>query len=143
DKPGAPGSYFVWIAAGDGEALFHGIDIAASHVWLEGLTVRDQPYGIRSVNVPQDVVLRRNKLLNNHYGIFLWQKGDGWYIADNTIVGDTPYTTLSLDGEGIELNISSNHTLAYNSITNVADGVSDPNANVDMLGNDVFDTSED
>src|SRR5947207_11523530 len=100
DKPGTPGNYVVWMAAGDGEARLDGIDVAASHVWVEGLTVRNQFYGILSVNAPEDVVIKRNKLFGNHYGVFLWQDGEGWYIADNTIVGDTPYSSGSLDGEG-------------------------------------------
>jgi len=69
--------------------------------------------------------------------------GRNWYIADNTIVGDTPYYTESLDGEGIELNMTGGHTVAHNSISNVADGISDPGANTDLFGNDIFDTSDD
>jgi len=42
-KPGTSTGYVVWKAAGDGEALFAGIDVSASYVWLEGLTLRDQP----------------------------------------------------------------------------------------------------
>ena len=34
-KPGTASGYIVWKAAGDGEALFAGIDVAASYVWLE------------------------------------------------------------------------------------------------------------
>ena len=47
------------------------------------------------------------------------------------------------DGEGIDLHVSSGHTVTHNSITNVGDGVSEPNANVDITGNDIFDTSDD
>ena len=69
--------------------------------------------------------------------------GRNWYIADNIIVGDTPYTTGSLDGEGIDLNITGGHTVAHNRISNVADGISYPAGNVDIFGNDIFDTSDD
>jgi Carbohydrate binding module (family 6)/Right handed beta helix region len=143
DKAGTPGNYLVWMGAGDGEVLLQGIDIAASDIWLEGVTIRNQTYGIRSVNAPANVVIRRNNLSGNHHSIFLWQDGEGWYIADNTIVGDTPYGSGSLEGEGIDLSVSSGHTIAHNSITNVADGVSSPNGNVDIFGNDIFDTSDD
>ena len=50
--------------------------------------------------------------------------GTNWYIADNTVVGDTPATSGSFSGEGIDLNTTSGHTVAHNNITNVADGIS-------------------
>lgn len=143
DRSGAERQYVVWKAFGDGEVLLGGIDIAASHIWLEGLTVRNQNYATFSVGAPDDVVVRRCAFYNNHYAIYLQQGGTHWYIADNTIVGDTPYITGSFDGEGIELNMSSGHTVAHNSITNVADGISYPRQNVDIFGNDIFDTSDD
>jgi hypothetical protein len=148
--PGSPGKYIVWMGAGDGEALFtEGFNFGASHVWVEGLTVRDQPFATFSLDCPSDVVVRRNFFHNNHYSIYLQRGGDGWYIADNTIVGDEEPATGSFDGEGIELNGSfaacgaNNHTVAHNSITRVADGISTPGTNVDMFGNDIFDTSDD
>jgi hypothetical protein len=143
DRPGTESSYIAWKAYGDGEVLMNGIDIAASHIWLEGITVRNQAYATFSVGAPDDVVVRRCSFFNNHYSVYLQQGGTNWYIADNTIVGDTPYATESFDGEGIELNQSAGHTVAHNSITNVADGISYPLRNVDILGNDIFDTSDD
>jgi Right handed beta helix region/Fibronectin type III domain len=143
DKPGTAANYLVWKAFGDGEVLMNGIDIAASHIWLEGLTVRNQTYATFSINAPENVVVRRCRFYNNHYSIYLQQGGRYWYIADNTIVGNTAYTTESLAGEGIELNTTSGHTVAFNSITNVADGISYPLTNVDIFGNDIFDTSDD
>src|SRR5205823_5295892 len=71
DKPGTSDNYLVWMGAGDGEALFEGIDVAASHIWLEGVTVRNQSYGIRSINGPENVVIKRNQFYGNHYSIFL------------------------------------------------------------------------
>jgi hypothetical protein len=146
-KPGTSAAYVVWKAAGDGEALFAGIDVSASYVWLEGLTLRDQPYALMSKNAPTGVVISRCFFFNNHYSIYLQRGGSYWYIADNTIVGDTPYSTESLDGEGIELNgyavESFGHVVAHNSITNVADGISNGTYNIDVFGNDIFDTSDD
>jgi len=145
--PGTASGYVVWKAAGDGEALFAGIDVSASFVWLEGLTLRDQPYALMSKNAPVGVVISRCSFFNNHYSIYLQRGGSNWYIADNTIVGDTPYTTESLDGEGIELNgyavESFGHVVAHNSITNTADGISNGTYNIDVFGNDIFDTSDD
>jgi len=41
--PGVARNYIVWKGAGDGEALFvDGLNFGASHVWVEGLTVRNQ-----------------------------------------------------------------------------------------------------
>jgi hypothetical protein len=143
DKPGTATGHLVWKGAGDGETVMNGIDIAASHIWLEGLTVRNQQYATFSIAAPDDVVVRRCSFYNNHYSIYLQQGGSNWYIADNIIVGDTAYQTESFDGEGIELNQSGGHTVAHNSITNVADGISYPLRNVDIFGNDIFDTSDD
>lgn len=143
DRPGAPDNYVVWKAAGDGEVTMNGIDIAASHIWLEGLTVRNQAYATFSIGAPDNVVVSRCAFYGNHYSIYLQQGGTNWYIADNTIVGDTEPLSESLDGEGIELNQTSGHTVAHNSITKVADGISYPLRNVDIVGNDIFDTSDD
>jgi hypothetical protein len=145
--PGTSSGYVVWKAAGDGEALFAGIDVSASFVWLEGLTLRDQPFALMSKNAPVGVVISRCSFFNNHYSIYLQRGGSNWYIADNTIVGDTPYTTESLDGEGIELNgyavDSFGHVVAHNRISNTADGISNGTYNIDVFGNDIFDTSDD
>ena len=143
DMPGTAVEYIVWKAAGDGEVLMDGIDIAASHVWLEGITVHNQTYATFSIDAPTNVVITRCAFFNNHYSIYLQRGGSDWYIADNTIVGDTPPSSESFAGEGIELNHTSGHTVAHNSITNVADGVSYPTTNVDIFGNDIFDTSDD
>lgn len=143
DRAGTSSHPIVWKAAGDGEVLLAGIDIAASHLWLEGVTVRDQMYGVLSSAAPAGVVITRSSFFGNHYAILLSGGGSGWYITDNTIVGDTPAASGSTDGEGIDLNVTNGHTVAYNSITNVSDGISSPRMNVDILGNDIFDTSDD
>lgn len=146
-RPGTSTGYVVWMSAGDGEAVFAGIDVSASYVWLEGLTVSDQPFALMSKNAPTGVVISRCSFFNNHYSIYLQRGGSHWYIADNTIVGDTPYSTESFDGEGIELNgysvESFGHVVAHNRISNVADGISNGTYNIDVFGNDIFDTSDD
>lgn len=146
-RPGTPTGYIVWKSAGDGEAAFAGIDVSASHVWLEGLTLRDQPFALMSKNAPTGVVISRCEFYNNHYSIYLQRGGSDWYIVDNTIVGDTLYSTESFDGEGIELNgysvESFGHVVAHNRISNVADGISNGTYNIDVFGNDIFDASDD
>jgi hypothetical protein len=141
--PGTAAAYIAWKAVGDGEVTMAGIDIFAGHLWLEGLTVRDQQYGTRTENAPTNVVLTRSSFFNNHYSIFLSGGGSNWYIADNTIVGNTPAASGSDEGEGIELLVTNGHTVAHNRITNVADGISYPRTNVDIFGNDIFDTADD
>jgi hypothetical protein len=100
-----------------------------------------------SKNAPTGVVISRCSFFNNHYSIYLQRGGSYWHIVDNTIVGDTPYTTESLDGEGIELNgysvESFGHVVAHNRISNVADGISNGTDNIDVYGNDIFDVSDD
>lgn len=98
DHTGDATNYIVWKAAGDGEVSISGIDVAASHIWLERLTVRNQTYGLLTDSSPGDVVVERCAFFGNHYSIFLNGAGANWYIADNTIVGDTPYSTESTDG---------------------------------------------
>jgi hypothetical protein len=143
NKSGTAGNYIVWKNAGDGDVVFRGIEVAASHVWVEGLMVKDVKNGLTTANAPEDVVVKRNTFTNCHYCIYLNQGGRGWYITDNTIVGDEPVSSNSLSGEGIELNHTSDHVVAYNRISNVADGISYPRVNVDIYGNDIFDTSDD
>jgi regulation of enolase protein 1 (concanavalin A-like superfamily) len=140
---GTPETYVAWRAAGDGEVTMAGIDVGASHLWLEGLTIRGQQYGTRTLNAPTNVVITRSFFFDNHYAIFLTDRGSYWYIADNTIIGIHPAWTASFDGEGIDLLDTDGHTVAHNSITSVGDGVSYPRTNVDIFGNDIFDTSDD
>ena len=140
---GTPDAYVAWRAAGDGEVTMAGIDIVASHLWLEGLTIRNQQYGTRTLDAPTNVVITRSFFYDNLYGIFLSGGGSYWYIADNTIAGNMPVWTESFDGEGIELLYTDGHTVAHNSITSAGDGISYPRTNVDIFGNDIFDTSDD
>jgi len=77
---------------------------------------------------------------------------DSWFIANNTIVGNRKLgmtDTPSFDGEGVEVGGGSNHVVAYNSISLVADGIS-PGAsmalgstNIDIYGNDIFNVTDD
>jgi nitrous oxidase accessory protein NosD len=143
NKPGTIGNYIVWKGVGDGDAIFNGVEVAASHVWLEGLDIRDVSIGLKTSKAPEDVVVSRNIFTNCHYCIYLNHGGRGWYIADNIIIGNEPVDSNSLSGEGVELNHTSDHVVAYNRISHVADGISYPHMNVDIYGNDIFDTSDD
>ncbi len=146
NKPGNIGRYIVWKTTGNGTVTFNGVDVNASHIWLEGINIEKGPSdttGIKTSNSPEDVVISRNNFNNCHYSIWLSGGGKDWYITDNVIVGDVLPSSGDLGGEGIELNKTSGHVVAYNSISNVADGISYPRTNVDIYGNDIFDTSDD
>ncbi len=140
---GSSSKYIVWKAKGGGKTVLETIRINADHIWLEGLNVEGSEYGIRTYSNPEDVVIVKNSFTGCHYCIYLNHGGTGWYIADNTIYGDVQPASGDFGGEGIELDHSSDHTVAYNSITHVADGVSYPGSNCDIFGNDVFDVSDD
>ncbi len=144
NKAGTSYNHIVWKAAGDGDPIFEGIRLEADYLWLEGLTIVNQQYGLRtSPPGPEGVVVTRCTFLNNHYSIYLNNGGTGWYITDNLIIGDNDPNTSNFSGEGIELDYTSDHTVAYNTISRVGDGISYPHRNVDMFGNDIFDTSDD
>ena len=144
---GAPGAHIVWKGTGDGAAVMGRIRVNADHIWLENITVTDPDYGLLTYNSPEDVVLAHNQFINCHYAINLNHGGSNWTIVDNAIVGDQIPGPCSdsecFSGEGIELNHTSGHVVAFNTISRVADGISYPRANCDIYGNDIFDTSDD
>lgn len=141
---GASGNHVLWTAYGDGDPIFNGIRIEADYIWFDGLKIVNQQYGLRtSPPGPKGIVVTRCFFENNHYGIFLNDGGSGWYIADNTIVGDNEPGSSDLSGEGIELQHTSDHTVAHNAISRTADGISYPHKNVDMFGNEIFDLTDD
>lgn len=146
EKPGQPGRYLAYVAAGDGPPVFQQIIVAAGHLWLEGLVLRrgESPNGLRASGSPRDVVLRRCRFEGYHYSITLSRGCSEWYIADNTIIGDKVDPDKGdISGEGIELNHSSGHDVAYNRIERVADGISYPHHNCDLYGNDIRDVTDD
>ena len=146
---GAADNHIVWRAAGDGEVIFNQVRIEADYIWLHELSFiynqANGQYGLRtSPPAPQNIVLTRNYFENCHYCIFLNDGGDDWYITDNTIIGNNDINAGSnFSGEGIELQHTSGHTVAYNKISNVADGISYPHRNVDIFANDIFNTTDD
>lgn len=162
NQSGTGGHYIVWKGAGDGDVILHYVEIAASHIWLEGLTLekrgrgttgseaeRLDEYGVsgttglKATGPGADVVIRRNTFTGFHYSILLSKESRDWYIADNVIVGDSDPISGGISGEGIELNHSTGHAVAYNRISHVADGISYPERNCDIYGNDIFDVSDD
>jgi hypothetical protein len=149
DKSGESSKYLVWKSAGDGEAVFSAIRVNGSHLWFEGLHLkrREEPNGLRASDRTTDVVIRGCQFDGFHYSITLKPTSRYWHITDNVIVGDNdpnqPTDEGGISGEGVELGHSEGHVVAHNRISRVADGVSYPQRNVDIYGNDIFDVSDD
>jgi len=150
-----------------------------SHVWLDNLTFTntnrpmppgaadaddytavfacllnpgyDTDYQAMSANV-DGIVITRSRFNGYKHAIRGGPRANGWVVTDNTIVGNRTLGmtgTPSFDGEGIEIGGGSDHVVAFNSITRVADGIS-PGAtfaagatNIDIYGNDIFDVTDD
>ena len=144
-KSGEPGRYVAWKAAGEGEVAFDQIEVAASHLWLEGLTFTSNEggNGLRGRGACADVVVRRNSFSGFHYSILLSRQSRDWHISDNVIAGDNNPDKGGISGEGVELLHTSGHVVAHNRISRTADGISYPGRNCDMYGNDIFDVSDD
>ncbi len=146
---GAIDNHILWRDAGDGDVIFNQVRIEADYIWLHGLKFiyndNNNDYGLRtSPPAPQNIVLTYNYFENCHYCIFLNDGGDDWYIADNTIIGNNDINAGSdFSGEGIELQHTSGHTVAFNKISDVADGISYPHHNVDIFGNEIYNTTDD
>lgn len=147
DKPGAPGRYLAWQAAGDGDVVLNHASVSASHLWFDGLIFQtDEPgaNGLVAEGAPKDVVVCRNRFTGFHYSILLSSKSKDWYLADNVIVGDKERFDVSeMSGEGIELNHSRGHSVCFNRISRVADGISYPDRDCDLFGNDIRDVTDD
>lgn len=146
---GTADNHIVWRAAGDGDVIFNQVRIEADYIWLHELRFiyddKNGYYGLRtSPPAPEGIVLTYNYFENCHYCIFLNDGGENWYITDNTIIGNNDLNAGSeFSGEGIELQHTSGHTVAYNKISFVADGISYPHRNVDIFANEIFDTTDD
>ena len=134
--------YIGFKAAGDGAAVFHQLRPRGSHLWFEGLTFQKtaESNALKADGACDNVVVRGCTFRDFHYSILLSGGCSGWHISNNDILGDTD---KGIDGEGIELNHSSDHTVCYNRIGRSADGISYPHTNCDLFGNDIFDMSDD
>jgi hypothetical protein len=147
-KSGSATAFLVWKAAGDGDAVLDYGRIAGHHVWLYGLKFVNstaQTYALVGQSGSPSNVVSRCNFNGFNYNITMQSGSDDWYIADNVIVGDktNPRVTGDFSGEGVELEHTSGHTVCYNSISRVADGVSYAQRNCDIYGNDIFDVVDD
>jgi hypothetical protein len=148
DKSGTTNGYIVWKSAGDGDAVLDYGRIVGHHIWLYGLKFVNsigQTYALVGQSGSVSNVVTRCFFTGFNYNITMQSGSDDWYIADNTIVGDKtdPRVSGDFEGEGIELEHTSGHTVCYNTISRVADGVSYANRNCDIFNNDIFDVVDD
>jgi hypothetical protein len=147
-QSGTSGHYIVWQGQADGSTVLEALRISGNHLWFEGFSIHGLPengqvYGLRTYRAPEDIVVTKNEFTGCSYCIYLNHGGAGWHIADNIIEGNVDPASGSFSGEGIELNHTSHHTVAFNTISRVADGISYPEDNCDIFGNDIFDVSDD
>ena len=111
----------------------------------------DTGYQAMTANV-DGILITRSTFTGYKHAIRGGPRANDWIVRDNTIVGNRTLgmtDTPSFDGEAVEIGGGSNHIVAHNSITRVADGVS-PGAtnavgaaNIDIYGNDIFDVTDD
>lgn len=171
---GTANNHIVFKAAGDGPAVLEWVDLRyVSYIWFDGLTFTstnapmpsgaldaddytaifasllnagyDTGYQAMAANA-NGIVVTRSHFDGYKHAIRAGPRTSGWFIADNTIVGNRSLGmtgTPSFDGEGVELGDGNDHIVAYNSITLTADGISSPGRNCDIYGNDIFDVTDD
>jgi hypothetical protein len=144
---GEKGRYVAWKSAGDGDAVFSSVDVAASHVWLEGFTFRKngRDTALRATGGTADVVLARCAFAGFRSSIVLSRESRDWTIADNVVEGrNGPGSEIHhAEGEGIELAQSGGHVVCHNRVSRVQAGVHYPLRDCDIFGNDIFDTTDD
>lgn len=143
DAAGTVDDYIVWIARDVAAPPRLGEVRLASYVWLEGFDLSATTNVIRHLGASVGAVVKGNRITGCDYCIHLGDGAEGWWITDNVIIGVNDPAGGSFGGEGVELAHTSHHTVAYNSISRVADGISYPHTNVDIFANDIFETSDD
>jgi hypothetical protein len=148
-KSGTAASSIVWKAAGNGDAVIDYGRIIGSSIWLYGLKFvnsRSQQYALVGQSGSPSNVVTNCSFTGFNYGITMQSGSNDWYIADNVFVGDkgTPTgTEADYEGEAVELEHTDGHTVCFNTISHVGDGVSYANRNCDIYNNDIFDVTDD
>lgn len=143
---GSHSNYIVWKAAPGATPVWPGARMIGDYIWLEGVSIENVDYGLLTEYgyEPTGIVVRHNTFNDCHYSIQLNHGGKNWFITDNVIVGRiSDYSSGAMGGEGIELEHTSGHVVAFNSISNTADGISYPGRNCDIMNNDIFHVSDD
>ncbi len=131
----------------DASGALGGIDIAASHVYVENLTVTSSDYGIRMPSDAIDVVVRFTRLTNVNKGIKAKNYSHrNFYICDNVLEGKSVWPDTSKatwDMEGIVIT-GSGHVVCNNTLSGFGDSIgfsrytNIPNLANDFYGNEVL-----
>ena len=131
---GTPGKPIVFRAA-DGEAVLDGggvngniIDAQGGkdHLYFEGLTIRNGRTAIKA-NGSSGLVVRRCRMEKVGYGVVSYTSNtSGWYIADNTIIGQIEQWYPRRDvGMNTGVNVIGNgHVVCHNRISGFWDCIS-------------------
>lgn len=139
-KSGAPGRHLVFLAEDEGEVNVAYFEVAASHVWIEGMYVSGQSrIGLQAMGQSTDVVIHRNLFVGFPFSIMLGSSSADWQISDNLLLAGNP---SKVGGVGIDLGKSSGHVVSHNRIARSADGIAYPKSNCDIFGNDLLDLRE-
>jgi hypothetical protein len=124
-------------AYGDGAVSFHGLEVRGDHVWIDGFTVGAGGIEGRYQDDPTGIIVTRTSVTGAEHCVDA--DGSGWFVCDNTLKGDDP---TGIGGEGIECE-RRGHVLCFNDISEVADGVSYGDGNIDVHNNRIHDVSDD
>ena len=136
-RGGTPSAPVIYKALGDGPVRFERIDIRADHIWLDGIEVVQG--GIHGRSEPPNeiqvgVTVTRTTVKNAVHSIDAW--GTDWVVTDNVLVG------RGHQGEGIEFR-GRGHVGAFNDISEVSDGISYGDGNIDVHNNRIHDIYDD
>ena len=136
-RGGTPGAPVIYKALGDGPVRFERINILADHIWLDGIEVIQG--GIHGRSAPPDqiqvgVTVTRTTVKNAEHSIDAW--GTDWVVTDNVLIG------RGREGEGIEFR-GRGHLAAFNDISEVSDGISYGDGNIDVHNNRIHDIYDD
>ncbi|MBI2896456.1 MAG: right-handed parallel beta-helix repeat-containing protein [Deltaproteobacteria bacterium] len=121
------------------------------HVWLQGLTVN----GTIRFSDSESVVIRGNTVRSDEDGIASWRRSEDAYIADNVVIGATPWVESALGadgenyGEGI-LVTGPGHVIEHNRVTGFRDNISFVEGDggfeqfsLDVIENDIGEAGDD
>ena len=136
-RGGTPGAPVIYKAFGDGPVRFDRINIVTDHVWLDGFEVTEtgiHGYSDFPDHIQVGVTVTRSTVTNARYSINA--RGTDWLLTDNTLVG------RGREGEGIEFR-GRGHVAAFNDVSEVFDGISYGNGNIDVHSNRIHNVYDD
>jgi hypothetical protein len=139
-RSGEPGSPIVYKPARSGEVIIEGpLDIQADYVWLHDLVIRGTDTAVRGSG--RNVCLTNNQItarccIQPSHG------AEGWFVSDNVMTGE-PTDALRWDTIGVDLADCprASHTISFNRITAVREGLRAAGDDTDVYGNEIVQTA--